>query len=134
MYPESEYQVFQVRCDDVLRIEGVRYCGLLDKEGRQVAGGYGPGVRRLEKDQEEFSSFLRRVIAITLNKEPEASLGRLNYVCCRRGRVVLISFPFPVSDHVLLVSAEPSAGIESLAAGVSRIFGDEKLFSEWDMK
>ena len=134
MSQDSEYQIFQVRCDDALDIEGVRYCGLINKDGVQIAGGYKHGVERLEKDQEEFDNFLKRIIEITLHKEPEATLGNLNYACCRRDKVVLISFPFPVSDHILLVSAKPSVNIEELAARIARIFGDDALFSEWDMK
>ena len=134
MSEDSEYKVFDVRCNDALEIEGVRYCGLVTKDARQVAGGYKRGVKRLEKDQEEFDNFLRRVIEITLHKEPEETLGELNYVCARRDHVVLISFPFPVSDHILLVSAEPQVNIEELAKQISRIFGDSTIFSEWDMK
>ena len=134
MSQDSEYSVFQVRCDDALDIEGMRYCGLINKDGIQIAGGYKHGVERLEKDQEEFNNFLKRIIEITLHKEPEAALGKLNYACCRRDKVVLISFPFPVSDHILLVSAKPSVNIEELAVRIARIFSDDALFSEWDMK
>lgn len=112
----------------------MRFCGLINKDGVMVAGGYKRGVERLEKDQEEFDNFLKRVIEITLHKEPEETLGELNYVCCRRDKVVLISFPFPVSDHILLVSAKPSVNIEELALKIARIFGDSSLFSAWDMK
>ena len=134
MSQDSEYQVFQVRCDDALDIEGMRFCGLINKDGHMVAGGYKHGVERLEKDQEEFDNFLKRVIKITLHKEPEETLGPLNYVCCRRDKVVLISFPFPVSNHILLVSAKPTVNIEELAVRISRIFGDSSLFSAWDLK
>ena len=81
MSQESEYKVFQVRCNDALDIDGMRFCGLINKDGHMVAGGYRHGVKRLEKDQEEFDSFLKRVIEITLHKEPEETLGNLNYVC-----------------------------------------------------
>jgi len=133
MSQDSEYSVFQVRCDDALDIDGMRFCGLINKDGHQVAGGYKHGVKRLEKDQVEYDNFLKRVIKITLHKEPEESLGDLNYVCCRRDKVVLISFPFPVSDHILLVSAEPTVNIEELSKRIAKIFGDSSLFSEWDM-
>ena len=133
MSEESEYKVFDVRCNDALDLEGMRFCGLISKEGRLVAGGYKRGVERLEKDQVEFESFLKRIIEISLRKEPEETLGKLNYVCCRRDKVILISFPFPVSDHILLVSAKPSVNIEELAKQIARIFGDSDLFSEWDM-
>ena len=114
--------------------EGVRFCGLVNKNGKMVAGGFKPGIDRLEKDEEKFKKFLDRVIEISLRKEHEDTLGKLNYVACRRNKIVLISFPFPVSDHILLVSAKPSVNIEELAKKICRVFSDSSIFSEWDMK
>jgi hypothetical protein len=51
-------------------------------------------------------------------------LGALNYIAARRDKIILISFPFPVSRHILLVSAEPGLDIEKLANIVVTIFGD----------
>lgn len=130
----SEYKIYDVRCKDVLEEEGVRFAGILNREGKLVAGGYKLGVKPLEKDEEEFRNFMKRVIEISLRKEHEDTLGKLNYVSCRRDKVVLISFPFPVSNNILLVSAEPSVHIEKLASRVTIIFGDANLFSEWDMQ
>ena len=129
----SEYKVFNVRCNDVMNEDGVRFCGLVDKNGILVAGGFKPGVERLEKDKEKFRQFLARVIEISLRKDDEDTLGKLNYVACRRDKVVLISFPFPVSEHILLISANPSVNMEDLAKKITTIFGGSKLFSAWDM-
>ena len=130
----SEYKIYDVRCKDVMEEEGVRFVGLLNKQGRLVAGGYKLGVKPLEKNEDEFKNFIKRVIEISLRKDYDDTLGKLNYVSCRRDKVVLLSFPFPVSSNILLVSAEPSVNIEKLAARVARIFGDANLFSEWDMQ
>ena len=130
----SEFKVFDVRCYDAMDEEGVRFCGIINKNGSLVAGGFKPGIDRLVKDEEKFRIFLKRVIEMSLRKEHEDTLGKLNYVACRRDKVVLISFPFPVSDHILLVSAKPSVNIEKLAKRMTRIFGDSSLFSSWDMK
>jgi len=130
----SEYEVYDVRCKDVLEEEGVRFAGILNGEGMTIAGGFKPGIKRLEKDKEKFQRFMDRVIDISLLKEHDETLGKINYILCRRENVVLLSFPFPVTRHVLLVSAEPSVDAEKLASRITRIFGDSYLFSEWDMK
>ena len=114
--------------------DNVRFCGLINKNGNLIAGGFKPRVEHLVKDKEKFRSFLNRVITISLRKEHDDTLGKLNYLVCRRDKVVLISFPFPVSDHILLVSAKPTVDLEKLAERVSRIFGDSNLFSAWDIK
>jgi hypothetical protein len=59
---------------------------------------------------------------LSLRKEFDKSLGPINYLAARRDKLVLISFPFPISRFVLLISAEPSVDIESLAKRVVSIF------------
>lgn len=129
----TEHKVYEVRCKDAMEEEGVRFAGIIDESGKLVAGGFKPGVSPLEKDKEKFNKFLDRVIEISLRREQKESLGELNYVACRRDKVVLVSFPFPISRHLLLISAEPNVSIEKLADKICKIFGGSKLFSEWDM-
>ena len=114
--------------------EGIRFAGIINKEGKLVAGGFKPGIRPHEKDKEKFKRFLQRVIEISLRTEHEESLGKLNYIAARRDKLVLISFPFPVTQNILLISAEPTVDIENLSERITRIFNDSKLFSAWDMK
>jgi hypothetical protein len=130
----SEYKIYEVRCKDAMEEKGVRFAGIIDESGKLLAGGFKPGVSPLEKDKEKFNQFMDRVIEISLRQEHKGTLGELNYVACRRDKVVLVSFPFPISRHLLLVSAEPNVNIEKLADKICNIFGDSKLFSEWDMK
>jgi hypothetical protein len=61
---------------------------------------------------------------VSLRKEFDQTLGPINYLAARRDRLVLVSFPFPVSRFVLLISAEPTVDIESLAKRVVTIFSD----------
>ena len=130
----SEHRVYEVRCKDAMEEKGVRFAGIINESGKLLAGGFKPGISPLEKDKEKFNQFLDRVIEISLRREHKGTLGELNYVACRRDKVVLISFPFPISGHLLLVSAEPNVSIEKLAEKICEIFGGSKLFSEWDMK
>lgn len=61
---------------------------------------------------------------VSLRKEYDKTLGPINYLAARRDRLVLISFPFPVSKFVLLISAEPTVDIEKIAKRVVMIFSD----------
>ena len=65
-----------------------------------------------------------------LRKEYDDSLGPINYLVARRDKVVLISFPFPLSGILLLVSAEPTVVIEDLVSKVIKIFGDSSISSD----
>ncbi len=62
------------------------------------------------------------VSKISIRKEFDQSLGPINYLAARRDKAVLISFPFPVSKIILLISAEPSVDIENIAKKVVDIF------------
>ncbi|NIP61596.1 MAG: hypothetical protein GWN01_05935 [Nitrosopumilaceae archaeon] len=130
----SEYQIYDIRCRDALEEDGVRFAGILDETGKVIAGGFKSGITKLEKDEEKFKKFMDRVIDISLRREHDDTLGKLNYISCRRDKIVLLSFPFPITRHVLLISAEPIVNTERLADRILRIFGDSYLFSEWDMK
>jgi hypothetical protein len=44
--------------------------------------------------------------------------------------VILISFPFPVTTNILLISAEPGLNIEKLAENVVKIFSDSSGFKK----
>ena len=67
---------------------------------------------------------------ISLIKEYDDNLGPINYLVVRRDKAVLISFPFPLSRFLLLISAEPSVNIENLASKIIKIFGDSSLSSD----
>ena len=64
---------------------------------------------------------------LTRTDQLSNSLGDLNYIASRRDKVILISFPFPVSSKILLISAEPGLDIEKLALEVVKIFSSESL-------
>jgi len=128
-----EYKVYDVRCKDILEEDGVRFAAIINSEGKMLAGGFKWGITPLEGDENKLQQFMEFSAKISLRKDYDHSLGALNYIAFRRDKIILVSFPFPLSPHILLISAEPSVNIEKLAERVTRIFGDSKLFSEWDM-
>ncbi len=127
-----EYKVYDVRCRDVLEEEGVRFAAIIDSEGKMIAGGFKKGITPLEGDEKRLQQFMEFSANISLRKDYDRNLGALNYIAFRRDRIILVSFPFPLSPLILLISAEPSDNIEKRAERVTRIVGDSKLFSEWD--
>lgn len=131
---KSEYKIYDVRCKDLLEEPQVRFAAIIDEQGSKMSGGFKRGITPLEDDEQNLQEFMEYVAKISLRKDYNKSLGPINYIAFRRDKLILISFPFPLSPHILLVSAEPSVDIEKLASRVTRIFGDAKLFSEWDMK
>ena len=119
---EPRLQSFDYRCKKLLELEKIRFAGIIDEDGNKISGGFKQGLQPLESDQEKLNSFMQFVSQASLRKNFDLSLGPINYLAARRDKAVLISFPFPVSRILLLISAEPSINIEELALQVTKIF------------
>jgi len=87
-----------------------------------VSGGFKKDITPLEEDKTKLKSFMEFVSKVSIRKEYDQTLGPINYLAARRDKAVLVSFPFPVSKFVLLISAKPSVDIEKLATKVVDIF------------
>ncbi len=118
----TQFRIHEVRCKDLLDCDEIRFAGIINEDGRLVSGGFKQGLAPLEADEEKLESFMKFVSKISLRNEYDDSLGPINYLAARRDKVVLISFPFPLSRILLLISAEPSVNIENLASKVIKIF------------
>ncbi|MEK0320425.1 MAG: DUF6659 family protein [Nitrosopumilus sp.] len=125
-----KFQIYDIRCKDLLDEDGIRFAGIINEVGNLIYGGFKKGILPLESDQAKLESFMKFVSKISLRKEYDDSLGPINYLVARRDKAVLISFPFPLSRILLLISAEPTVNIENLASTVTKIFGGSSLSSD----
>jgi hypothetical protein len=117
-----EFQFFESKCKTLTQEKEIRFAGIIDDDGKLIAGGFKDGIVPLADDEGKLHDFMEFASRITLRKEFDKILGPINYIAARRDKVVLISFPFPVSKFVLLISAEPTVDIEGLAKKVVDIF------------
>ncbi len=115
-------EIYDEKCKRLFEEDTIRFAGILDEKGEIISGGFKPGLTPLEGDEVKLKSFMEFVSKASIRKEFDQSLGPINYLAARRDKAVLISFPFPVSRITLLISAEPSANIETLATRVVEIF------------
>ena len=121
-------ETFEPRCKEVQYHGGVRFAAIIDKDGNKIAGGFTEGVTPYEGDENNLHDFYKFAVDISLRTDHLSdSLGHLNYIASRRDKVILISFPFPISSNILLISAEPGLDIENLALDVVKIFSSESL-------
>ena len=124
--PDHDIESLEHRCKKIQQLDMVRFAGIIDKEGEIVAGGFRDGVKPLVDNKSRLRKFFRFATAESIGKEYDENLGPMNYLAARRDKLVFISFPFPLSDIILLISAEPQAEIEKLASGVSNVFAGIK--------
>jgi len=115
-------QIYNDKCNLLLAEPVIRFAGILNDEGSLISGGFKEGLIPLEKDEDKLKSFMEFVSRASIRKEFDQSLGPINYLAARRDKAVLVSFPFPITKIVLLISAEPTVDIEKLAQKVVEIF------------
>ena len=123
---KADYQVYDSKCQKMLEEEEIRFAGIINEDGNLVSGGFKKEIVPLEDDEAKLKSFMEFVSKVSIRKEYDQTLGPINYLAARRDKAVLVSFPFPVSKFVLLISANPSVDIEKLAAKVVDIFSGVK--------
>lgn len=121
---EASLQLYDAKCKTLLKEPEIRFAGIINKEGSLVLGGFKEGIVPYENDETKLQAFYNFVSKASIRKEFDESLGPINYIAARRDKAVLVSFPFPVSQIALLISAEPNLNIENLAKKVVDIFTD----------
>jgi hypothetical protein len=125
---DQNSEIFEPRCKELQYHNGVRFAAIIDQSGNKIAGGFTEGVSPYEGDEKNLHDFYKFAVDISLRTDHLSnSLGNLNYIASRRDKVILISFPFPISSNILLISAEPGLDIENLALDVVKIFSSESL-------
>ena len=117
-------KLYSEKCNLLLGESEIRFAGIVDKDGKLIAGGFKKGIIPYENDETKLQSFFEFVSKASIRKEFDESLGPINYIAARRDKAVLVSFPFPITHILLLISAEPTVNIEILAKKVIEIFTD----------
>ena len=111
----AKIQFYNEKCTRLLEEDDIRFAGIIDENGDLISGGFKKGLTPLEGDETRLKSFMEFVSKVSIRKEYDQSLGPINYLAARRDKAVLVSFPFPISKMLLLISAEPTVNIENLA-------------------
>ena len=118
----TKTQFYNEKCTRLLEEEDIRFAGIINEKGDLISGGFKKDLTPLEGDETRLKSFMEFVSKVSIRKEYDQSLGPINYLAARRDKAVLVSFPFPISKILLLISAEPTVNIENLAKKVVDIF------------
>jgi hypothetical protein len=123
---DPSFQLYDEKCKTLLKEPEIRFAGIVNIDGNLVLGGFKEGLTPYENDETKLQAFYNFVSKASIRKEFDQSLGPINYIAARRDKAVLISFPFPLSQILLLISSEPNVNIENLAKKVVEIFTNVK--------
>ena len=118
----DENKVFDQKCRSLLDENGVRFTGVINNMGRQVAGGYKDTITPLV-DEEEHKISLEHALEIFLTKDLDESLGSIDSIITRRKKVTMITIP--MDKFSLLISAERDSNAEEIVEKASKLFNVE---------
>jgi hypothetical protein len=115
----DENKIFDQKCRSLLDENGVRFTGVINNMGRQVAGGYRDTITPLV-DEEEHKISLEHALEIFLTKDLDESLGSIDSIITRRKKVTMITIP--MDKFSLLISAERDSNAEEIVEKASKLF------------
>ena len=99
----DEISILEKFCNLLLKENGVRYVGIINNMGRQIAGGYRDEITPLV-DEEEHKISLEHAMEIMLTKDLDNSLGPVEHIVTTRKKVSMITIPR--EKYSILISVE----------------------------
>jgi Family of unknown function (DUF6659) len=82
----------------------IRFVGLINPNGRLIAGGMKPELKSLEEERDNEMLYMELVLRAKMRKEFDKVFGPVKFAMSYRDMVIVMSFP--VNDNVILISAE----------------------------
>ncbi|TRZ79592.1 MAG: hypothetical protein D4R90_03565 [Nitrosopumilales archaeon] len=100
-------------CKQILELEPkVRFAGLINPNGRLIAGGMRNGFASLEDERDNEMLYMELVLRAKMRKEFDKVFGPVKFAMSYRDKLIVMSFP--VGDNVLLVSVEKEVDFSKL--------------------
>lgn len=117
----EEIESFNQKCELLLMENGIRFVGILNYMGRQIAGGYKDGIVPLV-DDEDHKMCLEHALGLLLTKDLDKSLGSIDYLVAKRKKVVMITIP--LLKYAVLISAERNVNTEGITEKATKLFSN----------
>ena len=115
----NEIQVLNQKCETLLKESDIRFVGVINNMGRQIAGGYKKTITPLV-DEEDHKISLEHALEIMLTKDLDDSLGSIDSIVTRRKKVTMITIP--MKNTSVLISAEKNSNAPKIIEKTSKIF------------
>ena len=115
----QQNKIFEQKCNLLLNEKGIRFVGIINKMGSQIAGGYKNTITPLV-DEEEHKICLEHTLEIMLTRDLDDALGSIDNIVTKRKKVKMITIP--MEDFSLLISANKNANSEEIINKALKIF------------
>jgi len=110
----NEYFNLENKCSEFLRSDKIRFVGVINRMGNLIAGGFSNNVDWIETDEKRRTLYMQVALEIAMRIDFDSTLGKINYVTTNRDNVLMITIP--MNNHVLLISAKPTAVVKEIIA------------------
>ena len=90
----------------------IRFAGVINENGRLVAGGMKEGFSSLEDSRDDEMLYMELVLRAKMRKEFDKVLGPVEFAMSYREKLTIMSFP--IKEHILLVSGEKGIDFATL--------------------
>lgn len=112
---------YRKKCQEILELsKSVRYVGVINAYGRTLTGLVQPNVKPLLKSEQVKNEFFIISTLMTLRKDSEKTIGRLDYAMLRHSKVDI--FLFQKGNVTYYVSVSKKAkNVESIMSSIKKI-------------
>lgn len=97
----------------------IRFVGLINENGRLVAGGMRDGTKSLEDPRDDEMLFMELVLRAKMRKEFDKVLGPVEFAMSYREKLIVMSFP--IDGNILMISAEKGLDFADIPFKVLKI-------------
>ena len=108
----NKYLQLENKCQEILKDETIRFVGVINNMGKLISGGYNEGTDSYETDEKRRMLYMQMALEISMRKEFDDTLGKINYIATNRNKVLMITIP--MNNHVVLVSAKSTVTAEQI--------------------
>ena len=111
-------------CDEIKKLDGVRFAGILNDRGKLIEGGMKQGFDTLSSKRDDEMLFMELVLRVKMRQEFDTQLGSVKFAMALRDKVLEMSFPLDKS--VLFVVAESTASYAVMPKRILEIIQSQK--------
>ncbi|MCH9659137.1 hypothetical protein K0U27_10725 [archaeon] len=117
--PEKTYDYAKI-CESIYKVDSkIRFAGVINEQGRLMAGGMKKNVEPLENEKDDETIFMELALRVKMRKEFDKQLGTVNFAMASRKRALAISVI--IDDDILYVVSEPDTDYGTLPKKILEI-------------
>jgi hypothetical protein len=121
----------EILCNRISNGPKIRFCSMVDSQGRSVASGFNSNVQQLNNEDQRQILCMASRLELSSKRDFNDTLGNVNFITTHRDNVSLIVIPMQ-QDYFLLMSVERNAVIEQIIKNTISLLDSNGILSGRD--